>query len=76
MFKSVLIIIFVIVILMIIRTVLQRQKQPGRKTKPIDTRDTVQCQHCKTYFPRDDAIFKDEMAFCSSQHLDDWNHTT
>lgn len=76
MFKSVLIIIFVTIMLFVIRTVLQRLKQPARKVKLHDSQETVQCLHCKTYIPRGDAIIKDDRAFCSTQHLEDWkqNH--
>jgi len=73
MFKSVLIIIFVIIILLIARTLMQRLKKPVPPKEPISHNDTVQCLHCKTYVPREDAIFKGDNAFCSPQHLDDWN---
>lgn len=75
MFKSVLTIIFVIVILIIARTITQRMKKPAPK-EPITHNDTVQCLHCQTYIPREDAIFKDDKAFCSTQHLDDWNQAS
>jgi len=71
MFKSVLIIIFVIIILLIIRGVMQRIKKPAPK-EPITHDDTVQCLQCQTYVPRDDAVFKGEKAFCSLEHLNDW----
>lgn len=77
MFRSVLIIIFVIVILLVVRTVMQRFKsQSEQKTSTSNkdgSKDTVQCLHCKTYIPREDAIFKDDKTFCSTQHLEDWN---
>ncbi|RDH81311.1 MAG: hypothetical protein DIZ80_14520 [endosymbiont of Galathealinum brachiosum] len=73
MFKSVLIIIFVIVMLFVIRTVLQRLKQPATKAKSLNTQDTVKCLQCNTYIPRNDAIVKGDTAFCSTQHLEDWN---
>ncbi len=71
MFKSVLIIIFVIVILLIARTITQRLKKPAPR-EPITHNDTVQCLHCQTYIPREDAIFKGDKTFCSLQHLNDW----
>ena len=73
MFKSVLIIIFVTIMLFVIRTVLQRLKQPAPKVKLPDSQETLQCLHCKTYIPRSDAIIRDGKAFCSAQHLEDWN---
>ncbi len=76
MFKSVLIIIFVIILLFVIRTVLQRLKQPSPRIKPLDHQNMVQCQHCKVYIPRDDAIIENNNFFCSTQHLNDWNQTT
>lgn len=72
MFKSVLIIIFVVIILMIARTVMQRFKQPEKQSK-VHHADTVQCLTCKTYIPRSDAVLNGDKAFCSSQHLNDWN---
>ena len=75
MFKSVLIIIIVIVMLIIARTVLQRLKKPAKKSS-INSKDTVQCLQCKTYIAHDEAIFKGDKAFCSRQHLNDWNHSS
>jgi len=75
MFKSVLIIIFVIVILLIARTLTQRFKKPAPKA-PITHNDTVQCLHCKVYVPREDAILNGNSTFCSTQHLNDWNQTS
>ncbi len=36
----------------------------------------VQCEQCKTYLPKDEAIIRDGRAFCGQQHLQDWkqNH--
>jgi len=79
MFKSVLTIIFVVVILLLVRSVMQRFKIQSNKSSSVannDNKDTVQCIHCKTYIPNEDAIFRDDKAFCSTQHLHDWkqNH--
>jgi len=76
MFKSVLTIIFVVVVLLLIRSVMQRFKLQQNKSSSVtknDDKDTVQCLQCKTYIPNEDAIFRDDKAFCSTQHLDDWN---
>jgi len=73
MFKSVLIIIFVVIILFISRTVMQRLKKPEKAMSRPDNRDTVQCIQCKTYIPSEDAIFKGNQSFCSQQHLSDWD---
>ena len=75
MFKSVLIIIFVILILLIIRTIMQRLKKEPKNT-PISSKDTIQCTVCKVYTSRDEAILKGDNAFCCQQHLDDWNKST
>ena len=74
MFKSVLVIILVIGVLWLSRVFMQRLKQPpgNNSTKG---KDTVKCLQCNTYIPREDAIMKDGQAFCSQQHLDDWNHS-
>jgi len=75
MFKSVLIIIFVIIMLFVIRTILQRLKQTDSKVKPLNNLDTVQCLHCETYIPRSDAVMQGNKSFCSTKHLNDWNHS-
>ncbi len=75
MFRSVLIIILVIAVLWISRTVLQRLKQTPVSNKPLQNKDTVQCSHCKTYIPVDDAISHNQQYFCSQQHLEDWNQS-
>ncbi len=77
MFKSVLIIIFVVIMLFVVRAVLQRLKNPelGQNSTPkaFDSEETVQCLHCSTYIPRGDAVLKGDKAFCSAQHFEDWN---
>jgi len=75
MFKSVLIIFFVIIVLIIARTVTQRLKKPAPK-EPISHNDTVQCLLCKTYVPSEDAIYKGDKAFCCAQHLNDWSQSS
>ncbi|VAW58099.1 hypothetical protein MNBD_GAMMA11-3050 [hydrothermal vent metagenome] len=74
MFRSVLIIIFVIVMLFLARTVMQRLKQP-RSGKKIRNKETVQCLQCKTYIPSEEAIYNGNNCFCSQQHLNDWNRS-
>jgi len=74
MFKSVLIIIVVIVILMVIRTIMQRFK-PAAEGKNMPSHDTLQCEYCKTYIPRNEAYIKMEKAFCNTQHYNSWNKT-
>ena len=77
MFRSVLVIIFVIAVLWIGRIVLQRlqNKQPT-KPEARQNHDTVQCLQCKTYIPKQDAILQDNAYFCSQRHLDDWNQSS
>jgi len=77
MFKSVLIVIFVVIMLFVMRSVMQRLKKPesGENTpsKPSHGENTVQCLHCGTFIPQSDAIIKGNRAFCSAQHFNDWN---
>ena len=75
MFKSVLTIIFVILILLFARTIMQRLKKDP-KSKPISSKDTIQCAVCNVYTSRDEAIIKGDKAFCSQQHLNDWNKSS
>lgn len=83
MFKSVLIIIVVMVLLLVIRSVMQRfkphnEKHPGElnRAAPINSSETVQCLQCKTYVPTEDAIINGKNTFCSAKHLNEWNHNT
>jgi len=77
MFKSVLIIIFVVIMLFVVRAVLQRLKKPessqNSTPKSFNSEETVQCLHCNTYVPRGDAVLKGDKAFCSAQHFEAWN---
>lgn len=75
MFRSVLVIIIVIALLFLARTVMLRLKQP-RSGKKINNKETVQCMQCKTYIPRDEAVFNGNNGFCSQQHLEDWNRSS
>ncbi len=75
MFKSVLVVIFVVIVLFIARSIMQRLKDPS-KERVISSNDTLQCQHCKTYVPREDAVINGGKAFCSTQHLNDWNQSS
>lgn len=71
MFRSVLVIIFVIIIIWLARVVLQRMQQKPEK-REIDSKQTLQCLYCKTYIPAEDAIKDGDRVFCSQQHLTDW----
>lgn len=75
MFKSVLIIIFVVLILLLARTIMQRLKKDP-ETPAISSKDTIQCVVCKVYTSRDEAIIQGDNAFCCQQHLSDWNKST
>ena len=72
MFRSVLVIIFVIAVLWLGRLLMQRLKSADKPAKPV-SKDMVQCLQCQAYIPRDDAILEQGKAFCSQQHLNDWN---
>ena len=41
------------------------QKEQPRKVQQIKA-----CSYCKTHIPEDEGIYKDELFFCSYQHLD------
>lgn len=74
MFKSLLVIFFVILVLWAGRGLMLRmQNKPA--IKPAKNKDMVQCQQCKTYIPGDDAITLGDKNFCSTQHLEDWKHS-
>ena len=75
MFKSVLIIIAVIILLFVIKVVLQRLKRPDIVQKT-HNKDTVQCSQCKTYITLEDAIMNKGQYFCNQQHLNDWKHSS
>lgn len=73
MFKNLFLIAAIAVLFWIIKGFIRRgqlEKKPSAKT-----RDMVQCEHCKTYLPKDDAIVANNKTFCSQQHLNDWNQT-
>ncbi|MFW2374315.1 MAG: PP0621 family protein [Gammaproteobacteria bacterium] len=73
MFKNLFLIVAIAALFWIIKGFIRRaqlEKKPGRQT-----RDMVQCEQCKTYLPKDDAIVSNNKNFCSQQHLNDWNQT-
>ena len=75
MFRSVLVIIFVIIVIWLARTLLQRVQQKPDNNRPLSSKRTVQCVQCSTYIPEEDAIMQDNRAFCSKQHLNDWKQS-
>lgn len=72
--RSLLIIIFVVLVLWAVRSVMLRVPKKTDSTKP-ENKNMVQCIQCKTYIPSEDAIIKDDKSFCCTQHLEDWNKT-
>lgn len=74
MFKSILVILLVATALWLSRLVMQRTRQRPFTKKSI-SKDTVQCLQCHTYIPQEEAIIKDNNAFCCQQHLNDWNQS-
>jgi len=76
MFKSLLIIFLVALVLWGARSFTMRLKNRAAENlnKPAEpNKNMLQCEHCKTYIPSEDAIIKGDKSFCSSQHLEDWN---
>ena len=71
MFRNLILLIAIIVAVWLIRRLIITTKTSHTKT--IDSKDMVQCEHCKIYVPREDAINLNEKSFCSQQHLEDWN---
>ena len=71
MFRYLLLIIAVVIIIWIVRGFMSRSQL--NKPNAIRSKDMVQCEQCKTYIPKDDAISSNGKLFCSQQHLNDWN---
>ena len=73
MFKNLFLIIAIAALFWIVKGFMRRS-QLETKNNP-QSRDMVQCEHCKTFLPKEDAILTDNKAFCSQQHLNEWNQT-
>ncbi|HEY9050343.1 MAG TPA: PP0621 family protein [Gammaproteobacteria bacterium] len=71
MFRYLLLIIAVVIIIWIVRGFISRSQL--NKPNSVRSKDMVQCEQCKTYIPKDDAINSNGKLFCSQQHLNDWN---
>ncbi|MCW8956794.1 MAG: PP0621 family protein [Gammaproteobacteria bacterium] len=73
MFKNLFLIVAIAALFWIIKGFIRRaqlEKKPSSEST-----DMVQCEHCQTYLPKDDAIVSNDKTFCSQQHLNDWNQT-
>ncbi len=73
MFKNLILIAAIVILFWVVKGFIRRvqlEKKPSSKS-----RDMVQCEQCKAYLPKDDAIVSDNKTFCSQQHLNDWNRT-
>ncbi len=75
MFRSVLVIIFVIIVIWLARVLLQRVQHKPDNNKTVSSKRTVQCTQCNTYIPEEDALIQNGQPFCSKQHLNDWNQS-
>lgn len=70
MFRNLFLLIAIMAIFWIVNGFIQRAK-----AKPVNrtvSKDMVQCEHCKVYLPKDDAIVMNNKTFCNQQHLNDW----
>lgn len=56
-----------------VRRLFMQQKSEPEKIS--ESKDMVQCEQCKTYLPKDDAVVLDDKLFCSQQHLDEWKES-
>ncbi|MCW9012714.1 MAG: PP0621 family protein [Gammaproteobacteria bacterium] len=74
MFRNLFLIAAILLVVWIIRGFIRRSQLTGAANKPRKNKDMVQCEQCKTYLPKDDAIVNNDKTFCSQQHLNDWNH--
>ncbi|MDH5393325.1 MAG: PP0621 family protein [Gammaproteobacteria bacterium] len=76
MFRSFILLIAVGLVVWLISRMLKNKKTTGQ-SKPDNSRQheikkIVQCQQCQVFVPEDKAIKSDQFAFCSQQHLDQW----
>ncbi len=70
MFRNLFLLIAVFAISWIVKGLIRRSKIPSQNH--ITSKDMVQCEHCRAYLPKDDAIVMDNKNFCNQQHLNDW----
>lgn len=49
---------------------IRRSRKPPPNSAQI--KDMVQCEHCQSYLPKEDAVFEKDKVFCNRQHLQDW----
>ena len=71
MLRNLVLIIAIAAVFWIIRGFIGRARISGQK-QSTKSKDMVQCEHCKTFLPKDDAIVMDSKFFCGQQHLEDW----
>jgi len=70
MFRNLFLLIAVIAIFWIVKGLIRRSKiNPQNR---IISKDMVQCEHCKAYLPKDNAIVMGNKTFCNQQHLNNW----
>ena len=70
MFRNLFLLIAVIAIFWIVKSLIKRPRIKSQNHTP--SKDMVQCEHCKAYLPKYDAIVMDNKTFCNQQHLNDW----
>ncbi len=71
MFRNLVLIVAIVLLIWIVRGFIRRS-QITRPTPKTLNKDMVQCEHCQTYLPKDEAIEMDNHFFCGQQHLEDW----
>lgn len=71
MFRNLILIVAIAAIIWIVRGFIRRA-QITQKTTPKLSKDMVQCEQCRTYLPKDEAITETGKFFCCKQHLIEW----
>ncbi|MDH5735048.1 MAG: PP0621 family protein, partial [Gammaproteobacteria bacterium] len=72
MFRNLFILIAIIAAAWIIKSLLNKPR-PDSKHPPL-SKNMLQCEHCKTYLPEDEAIRVNNKVFCNQQHLQEWQN--
>lgn len=73
MFRNLFLLIAIGLIIWIIQGFIRRSKLSPPRTEA-RSKDMVQCEQCKSYLPKDDAVSMNGQHFCNPQHLQDWNN--
>ena len=72
MFRNLFLLIAILLVVWIVRGFIRRSKLNSTQKTTNKDKDMVQCEQCKTYLPKDDAISSDKLFFCGKEHLLEW----